>query len=130
MMRTLSRCAVRILLLMLFFLCGCDSANRKHFTPLEPTKRVDGSQYFLYSASTGVRGLTCTPGSKVCKVKQINRTPLWPLNDAQAEQKRIFWLEQWLNDSGFEDCDYEILSRKLLFGGEYDICYAVKVNAI
>jgi len=96
MMRTSSRYAATILLSILFFLCGCDSINRKHFTRLEPTKCVDGSQYFLYSASAGARGLTCAPGSKVCIFLHINRMPLWHLDDAQAEQKRILWLEQWL----------------------------------
>ncbi|MBW8001458.1 MAG: hypothetical protein FVQ80_05495 [Planctomycetes bacterium] len=130
MIRTPSRCIAGVLLSILFFLCGCDSANRKHFTRLEATKGSDDSQYFLYSASTGARGLGCAPGSKVCKVKQVNRMPLWPLDDAQAEQKRILWLEQWLEASGFEGSDYEILSRELLFGGEYDIRYAVKVNVM
>ncbi len=117
------------LLFTVLFLVGCNDINRKHFTTLEPTKIENGIQYFDYKASTGILGLTCAPGSRTCRIDNSGRAAIWPLENKEAEKTRIQWLEKSLAEQGYQDAEYEIVSRQpiLVASGMYDISYDVRV---
>ena len=122
---------IAILLMAILLLVGCNDINRKHFTKLELIKTENGNQYFKYKAATGASGMTCAPGSKTCKIDNSYRTPIWPLDDEEAEKIRMKWLEKSLSEYGFrcENAEYEILCRELIFDkSKYDVCYDVKVR--
>ncbi len=134
-MKMLPGSVVAVMSFTLLFFVGCDSANRKHFTKLEPVKAEDGNQYFTYKASTGAAGLVCAPGSKNCKTKNARRAPIWPLDSTEAEKIRMQWLEQWLAEEGYANPQYEIISRKpasqggpLVSASTYNVTYDVRVK--
>jgi hypothetical protein len=111
---------------------GCDSINRKHFTKLQPTKVQDGKQHFTYLAATGSAMIVCAPKTK-CSVT-TGRPAIWPIDDEQAEKTRMQWLAEWLAENGYEETDYQILSRQIIAASDYsasralyDISYNVSV---
>lgn len=118
-----------ILLFSILFLMGCNDMNRKHFTTLKPTKTENETQYFQFKASTGISGQTCAPGSKTCRIDKSGRAAIWPLEDKEAEKTRIQWLEKSLAEQGYQDAEYEIVSRQpiLVVSSMYDVSYDVKL---
>lgn len=117
------------LLFTVLFLAGCNDMNRKHFTTLEPTKIENGIQHFDYKASTGISGLTCAPGSRTCRIDNYGRAAIWPLEDKEAEKTRMQWLEKSLAEQGYQDAEYEIVSRQpiLTASSMYDVSYDVRM---
>ena len=110
------------------FMMGCNQVNRKHFSCLDASKVEDGYQYFQYQASTGAKGITCAPNSKNCKITRI-RKPIWPVDDATAEQVRMQWLKKSLADAGYQNSDYEIVAREPVLGmSKYDLFYDLRVR--
>ena len=129
------RCMAVFLAISFLFFAGCEEMNRKQFSQLRPTGVEQGSQYFQYKTSTGASGATCSPGSKYCKVDNSRRADLWPLDDKQAEQTRMEWLKKSLSEKGYQETDYEILSRTTIDDedistseGKYSVLYDVRIK--
>ena len=127
--KTFNYSIASFLLFTVLLMAGCNDMNRKHFTKLEPAKIENGVQYFNYKASSGISGLTCAPGSGECRVDKTGRAAIWPLEDKEAEQVRMEWLKKNLAEQGYQDAEYEIVSRQPIFAVSsiYDVSYNVRV---
>ena len=113
---------------------GCNEAtNRAYFSNICETKIEDGLQVFEYKTSTGGYGMKCYGG--VCKFDYSQwRKPKWPFESEEAEAVRMEWLKTWLNEKGYANADYKILSRERIFdaaatGKRFDVRYEVAVRA-
>ncbi len=113
---------------------GCNEAtNRSYFSNISETEIQDGLQMFEYKTSTGGYGMKCYGG--VCKFDYSKwRKPKWPYESQEAEAVRMEWLKTWLNEKGYANADYKILSRERAYdvgamGQRFDVRYEIAVRA-
>jgi hypothetical protein len=71
----------------------------------------------------------------VCKFDYSQwRKPKWPFESAEAEAVRMQWLKTWLNEKGYANADYKILSRERFYDKSaadqrFDVRYEIAVRA-
>ncbi len=103
-----------ILSILLLFFCGCANMD-KGWTEFKPVGECEPNyRCFEYKTTPNMNGV--------------------PSNEKDAENYRMEILKLWLKDNGYEDCQYEIVSRepvvcnKGVFGEAYDIYYKIKIK--
>ena len=76
------------------------------------------------------QGLPVRRAAVPARIDNSGRTAIWPLESKEAEKTRMEWLEKSLEEKGYQNAKYEIVSRQpiLAVSSMYDVCYDVKVT--